>query len=64
MRQIIFFLHWAKENTKNVYNNIMNSIKQFYNNISYKTKWILYLWILKIVKHSVPIDYYSIFHIR
>ena len=27
IRQIIYSLHWAKEITKNVYNNIMNSIK-------------------------------------
>ena len=27
MRQIIYFLYWAKEITKKVYNNIMNSIK-------------------------------------
>ena len=27
IRQIIYFLYWAKEITKNVYNNIMNSTK-------------------------------------
>ena len=27
IRQIIYSLHWAKEITKKVYNNIMNSIK-------------------------------------
>ena len=27
IRQIIYSLHWAKEVTKNVYNNIMNSVK-------------------------------------
>ena len=26
IRQIIYSLYWAKENTKNVYYNIMNSI--------------------------------------
>ena len=27
IRQVIYSLYWAKEITKNVYNNIMNSIK-------------------------------------
>ena len=27
IRQIIYSLYWAKETTKKVYNNIMNSIK-------------------------------------
>ena len=27
MRQVIYFLNWAKEVTKKVYNNIKNSIK-------------------------------------
>ena len=27
IRQIIYSLYWAKEITKNVYNNIINSIK-------------------------------------
>ena len=27
IRQVIYSLHWAKEITKNVYHNIMNSIK-------------------------------------
>ena len=27
IRQIIYSLHWAKEVTKNVDNNIMNSVK-------------------------------------
>ena len=27
IRQIIYYLYWAKEITKKVYNNIMNSIK-------------------------------------
>ena len=27
IRQITYFLHWEKEVTKKVYNNIMNSIK-------------------------------------
>ena len=27
MRQIIYSLYWAKELTKKVYNNIMNSVK-------------------------------------
>ena len=27
IRQIIYFLYWAKEVTKKIYNNITNSIK-------------------------------------
>ena len=30
--QIIYFLYWAKEITKRVYNNIMNSVKVKYKN--------------------------------
>ena len=37
IRQIIYSLYRAKEITKKVYNNIMNSIKVYYK------KWILYL---------------------
>ena len=33
IRQIIYSLHRAKEISKKVYNNIMNSIKKVYNNI-------------------------------
>ena len=31
---------------------------------SYKTKWILYLWIPKIVGHLILIDYYLILQIK
>ena len=55
--QLISSLCWAKEITKKVYNNIM--IQQ-----SCKTEWILYLWILKTVKHPTFIDYYSISQIK
>ena len=33
IKQIIYSLHRAKEISKKVYNNIMNSIKKVYNNI-------------------------------
>ena len=42
IRQIIYSLYWAKEITKKVYNNIMNSV-------NYKTDWMLYFWILRTV---------------
>ena len=52
IHQIICSLYRAKEITKNVYNNKMNSIK------------ILYLWILKIVKHLILADHYSTFQMK
>ena len=46
IRQIIYSLYREKEVTKKVCNNII-------------LKWILYLWILKIVGHVILVDYYS-----
>ena len=34
-RQIIYSLYWAKEITKKVYNNIMNSISLYFKNEYY-----------------------------
>ena len=51
--QVLCSLYRAKKVTKRVYNNIISSIK-------ITSKCILYLWILKIVKHLILIDYYSI----
>ena len=53
IRQIIYSLYQEKKNYKKVYNNIMSSI-QLQNRI----------WILKIVKHLILTDYYSIFQIK
>ena len=52
IRQIIYSLYLSEEITKKAYIDIMNSIK-----VQYK-KWILYLWILRIVKHLIHTDYY------
>ena len=49
IRQIRYSLYQAKEITKKVCNNIMNSIKASYKNE--------YLRILKIVKHLILTDY-------
>ena len=49
IRQIRYSLYQAKEITKKVCNNIMNSIKTSYKNE--------YLRILKIVKHLILTDY-------
>ena len=58
IRQIIYSQYRAKEITKKVYNNIMNSI-------SYKAEWILcVLLYLRIVKHLILKDYYSIFQMK
>ena len=58
IRQIIYSQYRAKEITKKVYNNIMNSI-------SYKAEWILYVLLyLRIVKHLILKDYYSIFQMK
>ena len=51
-RQVIYPLYWAKEITKRVYNNIIKIQKR------YKPEWILYLWILRKVKHPILTDYY------
>ena len=51
IHQIICYLYRTKEITKKVYN-----IQERYN-----TKWLLYLWILKIVQNLIFIDYYLIF---
>ena len=54
IHQIMYYLHRTKEITKKVYN-----IQERYN-----TKWLLYLWILKIVQNLIFIDYYLIFRIH
>ena len=54
IHQIICYLYRTKEITKKVYN-----IQERYN-----TKWLLYLWILKIVQNLIFIDYYLIFRIH
>ena len=46
-----------KKITKKVYNNII--IQSIYNK-----KWILYVSILKIEKHLILVDYYSIFQLK
>ena len=57
--QIIYFLYGAKEITKKVCYNIMNSA-----NLQCKVGYYLYLWTLKNVKRVNLIDYYSIFQIK
>ena len=54
--QIIYYLYQAKGVIKKVYKYIMNSMLN--------TKWLLHLWILKIVKHLIHKDYDSIFQIK
>ena len=49
IRQIIYSLHQSKEIPKKVYGNII--IAKMKEGIT--QKWILYLWILKIVKHLI-----------
>ena len=58
IRQIIYSLYKAKEITK-------KSIQQYdeFNKVIIQ-KRILYLWILKIVKHLILTDCYSILHIK
>ena len=53
IRQIVYSLIRVKEITKNVYFN--KCIIQ---------KWILYLWILKMVEHLIPIYFFSILQIK
>ena len=53
IRQIVYSLIRVKEITKNLYFN--KCIIQ---------KWILYLWILKIVEHLIPIYFFSILQIK
>ena len=50
IRQIIYSLHQEIKLSKNY-------IARKWNQQSHKTEWILYLRILKIVKHSIIIDY-------
>ena len=57
IHQTVYSLYQAKEITEKVCNNIVNSIKLN------KTEWILYLWILKTVKHPMLIFYYLTFQI-
>ena len=54
IHQIMYYLYRTKEITKKVYN-----IQERYN-----TKWLLYLWILKIVQNLIFIDYYLIFRVH
>ena len=58
IRQTIYSLYWEKETTQKIYNNYNEFSKGIIQ------KWILYLWILKIVKHLILIDYYSILQIK
>ena len=51
--QIKYSLYQANEITEKVYKNTIQC--------RYNTKEILYLWILKIVKHPILLDYYPIF---
>ena len=47
------------------YKHIMKSRKvQYYIYGQWIQKWVLCLWILKIVKHLILIDYYSISQIK
>ena len=50
--QKIYSLSSAIKFTKKQCNNIMSSVR-------YNTSWLLYLWILKIVKYLIFIFYYS-----
>ena len=59
IRQIIYYLYWEKEIIKKVHNNIMNSIKLysrmdaiFINSKSSKTKEVLKIEVLKVLKPS------------
>ena len=47
--RIAYYLHRAKEITKKVYHNVMNSVLYLI-----QIKWILYLWVLKNSKISDP----------
>ena len=59
IRQIMYFLYREKEITKIIqrYNELNKVIKQ-------QTEWILYLGILRVVKHLILADYHSIFQIK
>ena len=57
IRQIIDSLYREEEVTKKLYNDIMNSIR-LENRVGTN------LWILRIVKHLIPTDYYSIFRVK
>ena len=57
IRQMIYSLYQPKEIFEKLYNNIMNSVKLI-------QKWKLDIWILKIVKHLILIDYYSVLQNR
>ena len=58
IKYIIYSLYRAKEITQKAKNKKMNSVK-----VQYK-KWILHVRILKIVKHLILTDYYSILQIK
>ena len=57
IRQIIYFSYWAKQITKNVHNNSINSMSLW-------CKKYLHWRILKKVKHVTFTDYYSILQIK
>ena len=50
IRQIVYSLYQSKQITKKVYNNIIKSLNM--------SKWILYLWIHKTVKHLSHMFWY------
>ena len=62
----------AQVKAGNTSENLLNKIRQIIYLLywekkllkSYKTKWILYLWIPKIVGHLILIDYYLILQIK
>ena len=57
IHQAVYSLFQENRITKIVHNNIMSSK-------SYKTKWIIYLWVLKTVKHLIFIECYWISQIK
>ena len=50
-QQIVYFWYRTKKITKNIYNDIINSIQTS----PYNTKWILNLWIQKVVTPFIRI---------
>ena len=65
IRKIIYSLYRAKEITKKVHNNKMNSIKVIKQN-GYYSEWINLFseWFQRIVKHLILTDCHSIFRIK
>ena len=58
VRQIMYYLYRTKQINKKLYNNCD------WNQLSYKTEWILYLWSLELVKNLIFTNLYSIFQIK